>query len=171
MPDSRWTMADARRYLAATGRSLAPGSMVLPTATAPLPGCVVDEAVIQREAPGVIILTLPFPPGVNNWLIPIERRLVKSPAHRRYASAVGTAAQHQYRGPLLSRPLAMSIAYHPPDHRAYDIDRGCKALLDGLEGIVYINDKQIKRLVLTMEAVSHPGYVQVTLQERTPLCP
>ncbi len=49
------------------------------------------------------------------------------------------------------------IEFRLPDRRARDIDNLSKTVLDGMNKIVYLDDKQITRLHLSKQVSSEPG--------------
>jgi len=57
-------------------------------------------------------------------------------------------AKNQYKGEVMSTECDMKIALHFPDKRRRDIDNYNKLVLDSLEGIVYKDDKQIRKLTI-----------------------
>lgn len=51
-------------------------------------------------------------------------------------------------GPLENPDLTVELVFCLPDNRKRDLDNLSKAILDALNGIVWVDDKQITKLVL-----------------------
>jgi crossover junction endodeoxyribonuclease RusA len=66
----------------------------------------------------------------------------------------------------LTGALSLRAVLRPPDRRRRDIDNVCKALLDSLaHGGAYVDDSQIKRLVLELEDPTPGGRVDVVIEQ------
>jgi Holliday junction resolvase RusA-like endonuclease len=63
--------------------------------------------------------------------------------------------------------LEVSLLFVLPDNRRKDLDNLSKAVLDGMNGIVYADDKQITRLVLEKQVGGEPG-VLIEVTKRPP---
>ena len=57
-------------------------------------------------------------------------------------------SQKQYKGKVMSVDCEMEITLFFKDKRRRDVDNYNKLVLDALEGIVYEDDKQIKKLTI-----------------------
>lgn len=55
----------------------------------------------------------------------------------------------QYRGKIKKNSIGVNIDLYFSDNRANDIDNFSKLLLDSLTGIVFEDDRQINKLILT----------------------
>lgn len=67
------------------------------------------------------------------------RRLILTPAYRAFKESVRVWAKSLYEG----TPIKGKVAVHLVAHTPKDIDNVKKALYDGLEGVLYEDDKQI----------------------------
>ena len=99
---------------------------------------------------GTLRLTLPSPPGVNDWKTPLRLggsvRVVKSRAFRAYERAVRAAftAQAPGVGPA-EGPLGLVVRWYRP-RRVGDLDGRLKSLCDSLNGLAYVDDAQIEEI-------------------------
>ncbi len=57
----------------------------------------------------------------------------------------------QYKGEVLTDDIEIEINLYFKDKRRRDVDNYNKLILDSLEGIVYKDDKQIQRLLITKD--------------------
>lgn len=116
-------------------------------------------------------LTLPYPPSVNRYYRhptrgPLAGRHLISEDGRKYREAVFAAVADQKATRCLSGPLRVSFALCPPDYRRRDLDNTTKALLDSLTHAgVWVDDSQIKRLVLEWDEVERGGKVFASIEE------
>lgn len=63
--------------------------------------------------------------------------------------AMAWEARSQYRGRPLDGPICLKMAVWHADRRRHDLDNLCKALLDSLTGILWLDDNQIQTLILS----------------------
>jgi Holliday junction resolvase RusA-like endonuclease len=70
------------------------------------------------------------------------------PRARAWQETVAETARIFYRGDPLEIPLSVEMEFYVRRDRA-DLDNLCKAVLDGMQGIIFENDRQVKQLVLT----------------------
>ena len=78
---------------------------------------------------------------------------------RMYMSKVGKELKEdyqmqlkcQYRGELLIGDIEMKLVFYHGDKRVRDIDNANKLVLDSMSGIIYEDDRQIKRLLIEMD--------------------
>lgn len=100
------------------------------------------RAASERGKPA-IELTLPLPPSANRYWRYGRGRVYPSPEAEQYKQTVarlGLAAQvRPFRGPCRLTVLRFWFA-----SRRRDIDSGIKVLLDALQGVAYVNDRQIE---------------------------
>lgn len=54
----------------------------------------------------------------------------------------------QYKGKLLTKELEARLVFFHGDKRVRDIDNYNKLILDSMSGIVYEDDRQIKKLII-----------------------
>ena len=85
------------------------------------------------------------------------------PRAREWQETVASTARVFYREDPLEIPLSVEMEFYVQKDRA-DLDNLCKAVLDGLQGIIFKNDRQVKRLVLT-KSVSKIPCVIVKIKE------
>lgn len=109
--------------------------------------------------------TLPWPPTVNHYRLPVRGRLITSKAGREYLQAALVAIKQQ-GGTKLGGRLAITIWLTVPDRRKRDVDNVLKPILDALtSGGAYEDDSQIDRLMVGRAGVGKPGLVHVTVQQ------
>ncbi len=102
--------------------------------------CAVSLCVLTEP------LVLPYPPSLNRLYRTVRGRPILSKEARQYRAAV----QQQLAGMRLkasSSPVALSIALYRP-RRAGDADNALKALLDALNGLLWVDDSQIVEIHL-----------------------
>lgn len=93
-------------------------------------------------------VVLPYPPSLNR----MYRTACQGGRSRIYKSAEGVAYQQSIKlyvpniEPLVGS-VAVSIAVYRPQKRG-DIDNVLKCLLDALNGILWLDDSQIVRLLI-----------------------
>ena len=88
-------------------------------------------------------LVLPYPPSVNAYWRAVNGRVLLSREGRNYKrrAAIAALASGIHRLPL-DVPVVVGIAVFRP-RRIGDLDNTCKAILDALAGVAYVNDSQI----------------------------
>ena len=59
--------------------------------------------------------------------------------------------------------LTVLLIARPPDRRRRDLDNLAKAVLDGMNGVLYDDDSQIDNLIIRRGATTPGGLVEVTL--------
>lgn len=92
-----------------------------------------------------VSLTLPYPPGSNEYWVPAPGRgLVPSATAIAYkgALAILLSGQQSLHGPVTITRLHI----HPP-RAACDIDAPFKCLFDALSGFLWSDDNQVKRIL------------------------
>lgn len=96
-----------------------------------------DTATVYR-------LELPLPPSLNRLYRVAGRRLIKTAQADAYAWAVrGAMLEAGYGGPLEGR-LAVTIYAHLSPRA--DLDNVLKSGLDGMQGVLFVDDRQIDEL-------------------------
>ena len=111
---------------------------------------------------------LPLPPSANNLY-----RTGKD--GKRYKTQKATAFRNAVQAIALtgralndkrsSARLAVAMRFYPPDERARDIANVEKATLDALKGVIYIDDSQVDRLLITRGPFETPGCVDIWIRE------
>jgi crossover junction endodeoxyribonuclease RusA len=111
----------------------------------------------------MIRLTLPVPPSANRFYRKYRNRMVISDEGTQYKHAVAAlGAKHT--------PLAGDVSVTWRWYRAQksgDLDNRGKCLLDSLQGVLYLNDKQIVRLVAERYDDKHNPRVEVEVTRAT----
>ena len=108
---------------------------------------------------------LPFPPSMNHyWQQAYKtRHTYVSEAGKAFQKAVQTSVRHR---PRSRRRLHLTIELQRGDHVEYDIDNFVKPVQDALAlAGVYVNDKQVDKLVVDRLPVQAPGCCLVTVRE------
>ena len=97
----------------------------------------------------ILFFVIPVPPSLNNRFLPNRRTPFKlNQAVKEYKDIVSLLAiSHQFT-PLTGKLFAQVDIFRPSDRG--DADNYEKALWDSLQGILYHDDKQIKRHVITV---------------------
>lgn len=118
----------------------------------------------QRPAPaGPLRLELPLPPSANDyWVIGWHRRkpcLVLSTEARAYKRAIARRGLARRCAPL-EGPVELRLCVHFANARS-DLSNRIKVLEDALQGIAYVNDRQVWRLVAERAHEASPPYVEV----------
>lgn len=108
------------------------------------------------------ILTLPYPPSVNQYWRNYSSRIVLSAAARKFKKYVAITCMMKNIQPLKGR-VSVTMVLHPPDKRKRDIDNTTKATLDALQGYAYADDSQVDILLVQRGEVVKGGSVVVTV--------
>ena len=112
-------------------------------------------------------ITLPWPPSVNKYWVPIKhshkKRITQAGLDFRVAVRVRIL---QARVEKLSGRLKVDVFAHPPDRRTRDLDNLWKALLDALaKGGAYDDDGQIDDERMRRREIVKGGKLIVTVEE------
>lgn len=94
-----------------------------------------------------IALTLPIPPKLNRLYRVSGGRIYKITPARTYRDTVFWLAKEQGVGKPFDGAIKLKVAWYRPANRG-DIDSIIKCLLDVLQGVAYLNDSQICKLVV-----------------------
>lgn len=111
-----------------------------------------------------IELTLPWPPSE---LSPNARthwaKLAK--AKRAYRAACAWTAKEQGAGRLHADSLHLTLTFHAPTRRAYDLDNALARLKSGLDGLADVLGVDDSRWTLTIQkSETVGGFVRVEVQ-------
>lgn len=107
--------------------------------------------------------TVDFPPSLNNLYATVRGRRVLSSRGRAYkVTAARQALEQGVREPL-EGPLAIRLAFYPPDRRRRDGDNLCKALFDSMKGRAWIDDSQLARCEWTKHEPKGTARVEVAI--------
>jgi Holliday junction resolvase RusA-like endonuclease len=90
-------------------------------------------------------LTLPYPPPVNRMYRHYNGRTVLSAEARQYKRDVALIASARGCGEPLEGDVVVTMHIYRP-RRVGDLDGRIKALLDALQGVCYLDDKQVCEL-------------------------
>lgn len=93
-----------------------------------------------------IELTLPIPPLLNRLYRVSGKRLYKSKLDNRFRADVFYLA-HEAKIKPTDKKLELFLYWFREANRG-DIDSILKSLLDALEGILYLNDKQVQKITV-----------------------
>ena len=91
----------------------------------------------------------------------------------RYMTAKGKAmkeyyqweAKTQYKREITKKPVEMEVNIFFKDKRRRDLDNHLKLIWDSLQGIVYEDDSQIQKLIVTKEICTEDPRVEVIIKE------
>lgn len=98
-----------------------------------------------------MIVTLPWPPTVNNYYATFNGRRLISKQGREFKERVSDIILVERLNKFLAGRLEIEIELYPPDNRRRDIDNTIKPLLDSLTSAgVFNDDSQIKKMTVTM---------------------
>jgi Holliday junction resolvase RusA-like endonuclease len=105
-----------------------------------------------------------LPPTTNNLYAVVAGRQVLSRAGRAYHAAVAEIAAAAWSGTPADGPVAVRITYHVAHDR--DVDGSHKALVDGMSGVCFDDDRRLVLLTLTKEPVRDGAlpHVDVTVR-------
>jgi crossover junction endodeoxyribonuclease RusA len=125
------------------------------------------------EMDGMTVLTMPFPPSINHYYQLVSRRSKKS--GKPIAQMIIGERGVKYRqkivrnlggGKAFRGRLSVSIMAYPENHRGFDLDNLCKALLDSLAHAgIYENDGQIDKLCVERGSTMSERFVVVSIKE------
>jgi len=82
----------------------------------------------------------------GHWYTPVET--VRYEAAVAYAAMQAKAASNQ---PMTFGPVEIEVRCFFPDARVRDADNVLKSVLDGCNGVVYLDDSQVTRAIVTKE--------------------
>lgn len=117
-------------------------------------------------------LYLPWAPSMNRYWrsVPMRGgcRVLLSKAGREYKERVQAVVLEHWRFPTLTAErVGITIIYHPPNRRKFDIDNYVKPIFDALEGArVVRNDQQFRPMYVDDAPVMKGGMVSVRLEEK-----
>jgi len=86
-----------------------------------------------------IEITLPWPPSVNGYFVPVNGRLILSKKGRDYKKAVGMVVIAD-GNPSIIGNIVVTEHFFPPSKQKRDIDNHRKAYRDGLKEAGVIQD-------------------------------
>ena len=81
-----------------------------------------------------------------------------------WEQSIGIAAKEAMQGqPPIVEPVTIHLNFYRKDARTCDIDNLSKAVLDGMKGVVYVDDKQVNELHLFKCTNRRVPHVEVTV--------
>jgi crossover junction endodeoxyribonuclease RusA len=86
---------------------------------------------------------LPVPPSANRYWMIARNRLVTTPEAKDYKQLVALMLKNKYEP--MRCPIAVNVTVFRPAKRG-DLDNYLKVMLDALQGILYVDDKQITEI-------------------------
>lgn len=81
-----------------------------------------------------------------------------------YEALVRDAAALRWHGDPEQKDIQVHLKFYRENRRRVDIDNLAKAVLDALNGVVWVDDAQIQRLVLEREVRSAEPGVEITVR-------
>ncbi|MCO7512375.1 RusA family crossover junction endodeoxyribonuclease [Serratia fonticola] len=123
-----------------------------------------------------MILTLPFPPSMNSyWRSPNKgtlkgRHLISERGRKSRTEAIARVLEQLRRQPKpITTNIAVTVVFCPPNKAPRDLDNYFKALFDAMTHAgVWVDDKQIKRIVADWGPVTKGGKVELSISEVLP---
>ena len=120
--------------------------------------------VDQETRANSVLLTLPWPPSVNNYWLKTRTHVYISAKGRAYRERVieEVANLGRFSGDVR---LRVAITAFPPDRRRRDIDNLLKCTLDSLEHArVFTDDSQVDELYIERGEVTPGGALAIEIQ-------
>jgi len=119
----------------------------------------------------MIELELDYPVSANRYWRMFRGRMVRSSEANAYRQHV-TQETLDWDDPLTEGPVKVYLTLHPKMRKdglasetVIDLDNCIKVGLDALQGIVFFNDKQVKRLVASYGEPKPGGGLSVRVEE------
>ena len=117
-------------------------------------------------------LHLPYPISANRyWRKTRTGRVYVSAEAKAYKSQVYFIAQHN-KVQIATGAVAMTYRFHPKKNKdgseskvRLDLDNALKVINDALNGIAYVDDRQIRRIVLEFGEPIVGGGITVFIEE------
>ncbi|ADU71531.1 RusA family crossover junction endodeoxyribonuclease [Pantoea sp. At-9b] len=113
-------------------------------------------------------LTLPFPPTVNTYWRNTPKGVLISASGRSFrSSAIASVLEQLKRRPKpITTDVQVNVILYPPTRLRRDLDNYQKALFDSLTHAgVWLDDSQIKRIIIEWGPVIKDGKAEVTISE------
>lgn len=108
-------------------------------------------------------VTLPYPPGVNAWLRVHNGRPILSARAREFKDTAAKLAMVAGMRPYVGDVSVTLQLYRP--RKVGDCDGPAKLVLDALQGLAYLDDKQVCRLLIERHDDRTNPRVEVTVEE------
>lgn len=112
-------------------------------------------------------LTIPWPPSANNIWRNAGRQTYLSPLYKRFIAEVFARVPRQVSDwKAFAGPVRVTITWHPPTRREYDIDNKLKPTLDALTRLgVWLDDAQVIELRVTKGPIVKGGQATIEIEE------
>ena len=121
----------------------------------------------------MITIKLPYPVSTNRYWRNFKGRMVRSSEANSYKSQAGWIAKTCGVN-LTENPVRMHIKLHPMATKAglasktcIDLDNALKVAIDALNGIAYVDDKQVQMIVAEVSTPLTDGGLTVLVDEIT----
>ena len=110
------------------------------------------------------MITLPFPPPVNNLFATVGKRRIRSRRYEEWIARAGIELMIQRPRPIAG-PFKITLTYDRPDRRRRDLDGLQKAVLDLLVKHRVIEDDSLaQEIVLRWGPMATPAFVRAVLE-------
>ena len=98
-----------------------------------------------------------------------KRRAITPGTTRDWSALIGwTCRNHLYSGDLFRGAVALSCSFARKGKRRADLDNMVKAVMDGLNGVIWVDDSQVTQLTASViYSQSAPG-VWITIEYLAP---
>ena len=116
----------------------------------------------------MVSITLPWPPSE---LSPNQRQhwAKLAGAKKIYRATCATQARLQGLDRMAAQRLHLSLIFHPPTRRAYDLDNllsRMKSGLDGLADVLGVDDSRWSMEISKADSPQRGGFVEVRIEQR-----
>ena len=112
-----------------------------------------------------IAVRLDFPPSMNTYWRYCRGRVFLSQKGREYKKAVAANVTPGPSG-LFTGRLGVQLQLSAPNRtQDIDLDNRLKPVFDALEGVLYVNDRQIDKIIVERMPISPGGYCDVIVSE------
>lgn len=115
-------------------------------------------------------ITTPYPLSVNRYWRKFKNHMLISKEGKRFKSTV--QAEYAYLCKPVATDVSLSILIHPKLNKngsaskvLIDLDNSLKCILDSLIRIVYLDDKQVKQLIVSYGNPIHNGGATINVEE------
>jgi len=110
-------------------------------------------------------ITIPGNPVPKGRPRAVRGRIITPQRTRDYEKLVGHYATLKWRREPTKARLFVSLRFYRDNERRADFDNLTKSVLDGLQGIVYVDDSQIKEAHIRVEVDQENPRVEVWVRD------
>src|SRR5688572_203123 len=96
-----------------------------------------------------MVIKPPDDPKFTIWVDGKPKSLRRGPASAEYVARIQSAAMPQCSAPLGSHLLAVEIWFAAHRRDRADVDNVAGPILDALKGVVYLDDRQVRSVMVT----------------------